>query len=188
MAEDSGTDSTGNGGAGTGSTGNGGHDGEEASPGGASQPNPEPTPSAVVGDLDHPVLLFDGVCNLCNGFVRFTVKFDAEGTFRFAPLQSPVGQELLDRHGMDTEEFDSVVLVEADGVSTHSTAALKVLRELDGPWPLLYPLVYLPKVLRDGVYDLVAKYRYRVFGKQDSCPMPEPEVRERFTERALDFD
>ena len=184
MAEEP-TDSTGNGGSGTDSTGNGGC---EASPGGASQPDPEPSPEAVVDDLDQPVLLFDGVCNLCNGFVRFTVKFDAEGTFRFAPLQSPVGQELLERHDMDTEEFDSVVLVENEGVSTHSTAALKVLRELDGPWPLLYPLVYLPKVVRDGGYNLVAKYRYRVFGKQESCPMPEPEVRERFTERALDFD
>ena len=178
MPEDSDAGSTGNGGSDSGSTGNGGESGETGEPG----------PAEVVDDLDHPVLLFDGVCNLCNGFVRFTVKFDAEGTFRFAPLQSPVGQEILDRHDMDTEEFDSVVLVEAEGVSTHSTAALKVMRELDGPWPLLYPLVYLPKVLRDGVYDLVARYRYRVFGRKESCPMPEPEVRERFTERALDFD
>lgn len=145
-------------------------------------------PAAVVDDLEAPVLLFDGVCNLCNSFVRFVVKFDAEGTFRFAPLQSPVAEELLARYDLepDDEEFDTVVLVEDGEASTKSTAALKVARRLDGPWPLVFPFIFLPERLRDGVYDLVARYRYRVFGKKDECPIPDPELRERFVERSLD--
>jgi predicted DCC family thiol-disulfide oxidoreductase YuxK len=147
-------------------------------------------PAAVVDDIDGPVLLFDGVCNLCNGFVRFVVRFDHDGVFRYAPLQSPVAQELLARHGLPTEDeaFDTVVLVEDGECYTKSTAALRVARRLDGPWPLAYPLVFLPRRLRDGVYDLVAEHRYRLFGRSESCQVPPPTVRERFTERALDTD
>ncbi|MFB6179733.1 MAG: thiol-disulfide oxidoreductase DCC family protein [Halorientalis sp.] len=144
-------------------------------------------PAAVVDDLDQPVLLFDGVCNLCNGFVRFVVRFDDDGRYRFAPLQSAVAEELLAHYGLDPDDdsFDTVVLVDDGAVYTKSTAALRVARHLDGPWPLAYPFVYLPESLRDGVYDLVARYRYRVFGRKDECPMPEPELRERFLERSL---
>jgi predicted DCC family thiol-disulfide oxidoreductase YuxK len=142
----------------------------------------------VVDGVDGPVVLFDGVCNLCNGFVRFVVRFDESGTFQFAPLQSPVGEELLRRHGHPPDEFDSVVLVEGDGAYTRSTAALRVLRRLDGPWPLLAPLLAVPPSLRDPVYDLVARYRYRLFGRTDECQVPPPAVRERFAERALDTD
>ena len=168
--------------------------------GGGSDPDPETTadqdsesaadaergdtdPAAVVDGIDRPVVLFDGVCNLCNAFVRFIVRFDAEGEFLFAPLESPVGRELLDRRGVDDPE--SVVLVTADGYATKSTAALRIARRLDGPWPLAYPLVYLPERLRDAVYDLVAARRYRLFGRTDACPVPEPEIRERFLERSL---
>lgn len=145
-------------------------------------------PAAIVDDIDGPVLLFDGVCNLCNDFVRFVVRFDHAGVFRFAPLQSAVAQELLDRHDISTdgEAFDTVVLVEAGECYTKSTAALRVARRLDGPWPLTYPLVYVPRRLRDPVYDLVANYRYRLFGRSESCQVPPPEIRERFAERALD--
>ncbi|WP_423745188.1 thiol-disulfide oxidoreductase DCC family protein (plasmid) [Haladaptatus sp. SPP-AMP-3] len=146
----------------------------------------ERDPDEIVDDLDGPVLLFDGVCNLCNAAVRFTVRFDESGTFRFAPLQSDVGRALLGRHALSTDEFDSVVLVEGDDCYTRSTAALRVCRRLDGPWPLLYPLVFLPAVLRDPVYDLIATHRYRVFGRTDECQIPDPELRERFVERALD--
>jgi len=144
-------------------------------------------PAAVVDDIDGPVLLFDGVCTLCNGFVRFVVRFDAAGTFRFAPLQSDVAEELRDRYDLQSEgeEFDTVVLVEDGEAYTKSTAALRVARRLDGPWPLAYPLVYLPERLRDGLYDFVTDYRYRVFGRKDECPMPDPELRERFLERSL---
>ncbi|MFB6161773.1 MAG: thiol-disulfide oxidoreductase DCC family protein [Haloferacaceae archaeon] len=144
--------------------------------------------AAVVDDLKAPVLLFDGVCNLCNAFVRFVVRFDESGTFRFAPLQSPVGRELLRRHGHPTDEFDSVVLVEDGETYTRSTAALRVCRRIDWPWPLLAPLLAVPSTLRDPVYDLVARYRYRLFGRTDECQVPPPEIRERFAERALDTD
>lgn len=145
-----------------------------------------PDPEAVVEDLDQPVLLYDGVCNLCNGIVRFTVRFDAAGVFRFAPLQSPVGRELLDRRGLPTDAFDSFVLVDDGEHYTKSTAALRVARRLDGPFPVLYPLIYLPRRLRDAVYDLVADYRYRAFGRTEECQIPEPEIRRRFLERSLE--
>ncbi len=143
-------------------------------------------PADTVGSPEHPVLLFDGVCNLCNAVVRFTVRFDESGTFRFAPLQSEIGRELLARFDLPTDDFDSFVLVEGDDYYTRSTAALRVCRRLDGPWPLLYPLVFVPERLRDPVYEFVAKHRYRVFGRKDECPIPGPEIRERFAERALE--
>jgi predicted DCC family thiol-disulfide oxidoreductase YuxK len=142
-------------------------------------------PAEVVDDVDRPVLLFDGVCNLCNWSVRTVVRLDRDGTVLFAPLQSDVGQEILSRVGMDPDYFDSVVLVDGDDHYTKSEAVLQVCRLLDGPVPLLYPLVYLPEGLRDGAYDLVGEYRYEVFGKQESCPVPEDDVRERFLERSL---
>ena len=142
-------------------------------------------PEEIVDDIDRPVLLFDGVCNLCNWSVRTIVRLDREGNVLFAPLQSDVGRELLSRVGMDPDYFDSVVLVDGEDHYTKSEAVLRVCRLLDGPVPLLYPLVYLPGGLRDGAYDLVGEYRYEVFGKQEECPVPEAEVRERFLERSL---
>jgi predicted DCC family thiol-disulfide oxidoreductase YuxK len=137
-------------------------------------------------DLDGPILLFDGVCNLCNAAVRFVIRFDAAARFQFAPLQSAVGQALLERHGLATADFDSVVLIEDGDYATKSTAALRVARQLDGPWPLLYPLIVLPERVRDRAYDVVADYRYRLFGRKDECPVPDPEIRERFADRRLD--
>jgi predicted DCC family thiol-disulfide oxidoreductase YuxK len=154
----------------------------------AGEPATDRDPADIVDDIDQPVLLFDGVCNLCNGFVRFVVRFDHDGTVLFAPLQSAVARELFDRHEIATEagDFDTVVLVEDGEYYTKSTAALRVARRLDGPWPLASPLLYLPERLRDGVYDLVARYRYRAFGRSEECQVPPPEIRERFAERALE--
>jgi predicted DCC family thiol-disulfide oxidoreductase YuxK len=150
------------------------------------------SPADIVDDIDRPVLLFDGVCNLCNASIRAIVRLDDEGEVLFAPLQSDVATELLDRAGMDTDYFDSVVLVErrtpgSDEWATYtkSDAILRVCRKLDGPVPLLYPLIYFPKGLRDGAYDVVADYRYRVFGKKDECPIPPERLRQRFVERSL---
>jgi predicted DCC family thiol-disulfide oxidoreductase YuxK len=142
--------------------------------------------ATIVDELDQPILLFDGVCNLCNGFVRFVVQFDDAGEFLFAPLQSDVGQELSRRHGLKTEDFDSVVLVEDGAVYTKSEAVLRVCRRLDGPWPLLSAFSVVPTGLSDRMYDLVAENRYRVFGKKDACPVPEPELRERFANRTFE--
>ena len=142
-------------------------------------------PAAVVDDIQRPVLLFDGVCNLCHASIRAIVRLDGEGEILFAPLQSGVGRELLERHGLAADYFDSVVLLEDGEAYTKSTAVLRVCRHLDGPVPLVYPLIYLPERLRDAVYDFVAEYRYRVFGKKDECSVPEEHVRERFLERSL---
>ena len=149
------------------------------------------SPAAIVDGIDRPVLLFDGVCNLCNASIRAIVRLDAEGEILFAPLQSDVATELLDRVGMDRDYFDSVVLVEGPTGTdewetyTKSDAIFRVCRKLDGPVPLVYPLVYLPKRLRDGVYDVVALHRYQVFGKQVECPVPPDHIRRRFVERSL---
>ncbi len=148
-----------------------------------------PSPAAVVDDIDQPVLLFDGVCTLCNTSIRAIVRLDGDGRILFAPLQSEVGAELLDRVGMDEEYFESLVLVEPDEegweATTKSTAVLQVCRYLDGPLPLLWPLVYVPGSVRDSLYDVVAEYRYQVFGKKDECPIPPEHIRQRFLERSL---
>lgn len=133
---------------------------------------------------DHPVLLFDGVCNLCAGSVRFVVERDPEGRFRFAPLQSAAARDLLGDHDVDPTDLDSVVLL-ADGVAYEkSDAALRVARHLEGPASLLWHARHVPRVLRDAVYDLVAAIRYDVFGRKDRCMVPTPDIEERFLARS----
>jgi predicted DCC family thiol-disulfide oxidoreductase YuxK len=141
--------------------------------------------AADVKDVDGPVVLFDGVCKLCHAGIRSIVRLDGRRRVRFAPLQSDVGRALLARHGLSTDYFDSMVLVEDGEAYTDSTAVLRICRHLDGPLPLLYPLVYLPESLRDGVYDLVADYRYRVFGRKERCSVPDERIRERFLDGSL---
>ena len=128
----------------------------------------------------HPVLLFDGVCNLCHGVVRFVLDHDRAARFRFAPLQSEVGRALLARFGLDADALDAVVLIDETGAHLRSDAALRVARRLGPPWSWLGPLAMIPRPLRDAVYDFVARHRYRWFGKRDACPLPRPEWRERF--------
>lgn len=126
------------------------------------------------------VILFDGVCNLCNGFVQFVIARDAQAYFQFASLQSPVGQELLAAHGVVIAATpESVVLVEGDRVFTHSEAVLRVLRQLPG-WRWLYVLRVLPRGLRDMAYRWVAHHRYRWFGREEACWLPTPALRTRF--------
>jgi predicted DCC family thiol-disulfide oxidoreductase YuxK len=128
----------------------------------------------------HPILLFDGVCNLCHGSVRFVLEHDPAARFRFAPLQSEVGRKLLTQHGLDPDAFDSMVLVDADGAHTKSAGMLRTARALGAPWSWAYPLIAIPERLRDAVYDWIAHNRYRWFGKKDACPIPRPEWRDRF--------
>ncbi|WP_237661949.1 thiol-disulfide oxidoreductase DCC family protein [Sutcliffiella horikoshii] len=128
----------------------------------------------------HPILLFDGVCNLCNSMVTFVIKRDQKATFKFASLQSDVGQHLLREYSLPMEEFDSFYFVDGKKIYTKSSAALKVAKELDGAWKLFYPLILIPKPLRDIVYSYVAKNRYRWFGKRNQCMLPNPEVKKRF--------
>lgn len=125
------------------------------------------------------VILFDGVCNLCNGAVTFIIDRDPDAHFRFAPLQSEVGRALLG-DAAPSEALQSIVLLEGGERYTHSDAALRVARRLRGPWPLLYGLILLPRPLRDRLYTWVAENRYRWFGKRDACRLPTPELKGRF--------
>lgn len=128
---------------------------------------------------DHPVVLFDGVCNLCASTVQFLIERD-DGLFRFAPLQSDVADELLADCGREDHDLDSVVLVEDGECYVKSDAVIRIAVLLGGVYRVLGPTAYLPRLLRDGVYDLVAASRYSVFGRRDHCLMPSEEHRGRF--------
>ena len=128
------------------------------------------------------VLLFDGVCNLCNSSVNFIIDHDPKGQFKFAALQSDFGQERLKELGFNQEEFDSLVLLSEGKVYRKSTAALRIAKKLNGLWPLLYIFIIIPPFIRHAVYDLIGKNRYRWWGKRDSCRMPTPELRQRFVD------
>ena len=130
--------------------------------------------------IDHPVILFDGVCNLCNSAVQFIIKRDKKNRFRFAALQSETGQKLLAQYGLPANELNSFILIENDKAYNRSTGALRVLKKFKGLWPLLYGFIIVPKFIRDGVYDWVGRNRYKWFGKKEECMIPTPEVRSRF--------
>jgi len=136
------------------------------------------TPESV--PTDHPVVLFDGVCNLCNGVVSFLIPRDPKGRLRFASLQSPVGQALLERHGFPTEEFDSFVLVDGDRTYTKSSAAIRIAELIGWPYRIGALGRIVPKFLRDRVYDVVASNRYDWFGRKDQCMIPDEDVSDRF--------
>lgn len=130
---------------------------------------------------DKKIILFDGVCNLCNNSVNFIIEHDKKDVFRFASLQSEIGQKLTSERGIDPEELDSIVLIEP-GVAyfKKSTAALEISKELSGGYSMLKYFSFLPEGLRDSVYDLIANNRYKWFGKKDSCMIPTPELKAKF--------
>jgi len=128
------------------------------------------------------ILLFDGICNLCNAVVRFVISKDKKGRFKFAPLQSQSGQALLRKFCLPLNDFSSFVLITDDKCFLRSTAGLMVLKELGGVWKLFYVLMIFPRPLRDFVYNLVAITRYKIFGKRDKCIVPSAEQKERFLE------
>jgi predicted DCC family thiol-disulfide oxidoreductase YuxK len=128
----------------------------------------------------HPIVLFDGVCNLCHGAVRFLLEHDKNARLRFASLQSDVGRALLAEHDLDADALDTIVFVDAAGAHVRSDAALRIVRVLGPPWSWLRVLAVLPRPLLDATYDFVARNRYRWFGKKDACPMPRPELQDRF--------
>ena len=127
-------------------------------------------------------ILFDGVCNLCNGFVQFVIRHDPQGYFHFAALQSEAGQALLRAHGAPPAPADpeSVMLLEGGRLSTHSAAVLRIAGRLGGIWRLAAVGWLLPTSWRDALYRYVARHRYRWFGRQESCLLPTPELRSRF--------
>jgi predicted DCC family thiol-disulfide oxidoreductase YuxK len=137
--------------------------------------------AAVLADLEqHPVLLFDGVCNLCHGTVRYLLERDRDARLRFAPLQSDVGRALLAHFALDPDALSNVALFDRAGAHARSEAMLRCAQLLGAPWSWSRVLRVIPRALRDAVYDFVAYRRYRWFGKKDACPIPRPEWRERF--------
>ena len=128
------------------------------------------------------IILFDGVCNLCNGSVQFIIKRDKKSSFRFAALQGETAKKLLSNSRFSTSALESILLVDGDLIYDRSTAALKIAKQLNGLWPMLYAFIIIPKPLRDAVYNYIGKNRYKWFGKQESCMMPTPETKALFLE------
>jgi predicted DCC family thiol-disulfide oxidoreductase YuxK len=126
------------------------------------------------------LILFDGVCNLCNAAVQFVITHDPKSKFSFCSLQSAQGKAILEQHGLAESYLDSFVYIAHDKVYVRSAAALHVAREMGGFWSLLYGFMIVPTFIRDWFYDLVAKYRYKLFGRRDSCVIPTPELKSRF--------
>ncbi|MEO5890720.1 MAG: thiol-disulfide oxidoreductase DCC family protein [Ferruginibacter sp.] len=125
-------------------------------------------------------ILFDGVCNLCNGAVTFVIKRDRTSMIKFAALQSDAGRRLLDQYNLPADAFNSFVFIEHGIAYTRSTAALKVCKYLTGWWPLMYGFIIVPKFIRDGIYKWIAANRYKWYGKKDQCMVPTKELRARF--------
>jgi predicted DCC family thiol-disulfide oxidoreductase YuxK len=128
------------------------------------------------------LVLFDGVCNLCNGVVQFVIAHDPHGRFQFGALQSAAARRVIERHGAPDPLPDAIVLVEDGRLYTRSTAALRIARRLTFPWPLAALFLAVPRPLRDWAYAVVAGRRYRWFGRRETCMVPTPELRARFIE------
>ncbi len=129
---------------------------------------------------NNPIILFDGVCNLCNGAVQFVIKNDKKKLFRFAALQSEIGIELSKKYNLPSDTMNTFVAIINDKSYTRSTAALEVTKMLGGILSLAYVFIIVPPLIRDSVYNWIAKNRYSWFGKQESCMIPTPELRDRF--------
>lgn len=125
---------------------------------------------------NHKIILFDGVCNLCNSAINFVIKRDKKNVFKFATLQSEYAEKL----GLDASKMDSIVLIDGENQYSKSSAALHIARQLSSGYPLLYAFIVLPKFFRDWVYDYIAKNRYKWFGKKERCMIPTPELQEKF--------
>jgi len=132
-------------------------------------------------DSDKKIILFDGVCNLCNGTVQFIIKWDKNDEFRFATLQGIIGQQMINERNIDTSKIDSIVLIEPSvAYYTKSTAALRIGQSLGGLWKMAYVIKLIPRQFRDIVYDWVARNRYGWYGKKDACMIPTPALKTKF--------
>lgn len=130
------------------------------------------------------IILFDGVCNLCNSAINFIIKRDKKGIFRYASLQSEIGEKLIANRNIDISKIDSILLIDPKIAYYHkSTAALHIAKELSGLYPILSVFLILPKFFRDWIYDIVAKNRYKWFGKKESCMIPTAELKALFIDQ-----
>lgn len=130
--------------------------------------------------IDSPVILFDGVCNLCNASVQFIINRDPKAFFKFTSLQSEAGQALLKKNKVPVKNLYSVIMIQNNRVYDRSRAALEIARKLSGLWPLFYVFIFVPPFLRNFVYDWISRNRYRWFGVRQECMMPTAEMRTRF--------
>lgn len=126
------------------------------------------------------IVLFDGYCNLCSGAVQFILKHERSPTLRFSSLQSETGNRLIGEHGIDSVTTDSIIYIEKNTAYIKSDAAIKIASHLKNPWAIISHTGFIPKVIRDFLYDVIAKNRYRLFGKKDECWLPKPDWKERF--------
>lgn len=126
------------------------------------------------------IILFDGVCNLCSVSVQFIIERDHDNIFKFASLQSNYGQEVLKKHQLPSEDFDSFILLENNQIYQRSTAALKVAKQLSWPLKAMYVFIIIPPFIRNFVYNFIAKNRYKWFGKKNECWLPTPDLKAKF--------
>lgn len=136
--------------------------------------------NTTVNTDQNPVLLFDGVCNLCDGFVQWLIKRDKQRIFRYAAIQSEAGQDLFRRFGLPTDEINTVVMVEGEQFYTHADVALRIAQLLGGAWRLTGIFYLVPRSIRNTIYNWIARNRYRWFGKKESCMIPTPELQGLF--------
>ncbi|MFZ7943293.1 MULTISPECIES: thiol-disulfide oxidoreductase DCC family protein [Bacillaceae] len=127
------------------------------------------------------IILFDGICNLCNSSVQFIIKRDPKAKFKFASLQGQSGQELLEKYGLKTN-LNSFIFIENEKIHMKSSAALRVGKQLNGAWKLVSIFFIIPPIIRDTLYNIIAKNRYKWFGKKETCLLPSPEWKNRFLE------
>lgn len=126
------------------------------------------------------IILFDGVCNLCNSSVQFVIQRDSNKVFRYAALQSDFAKNLLESLNQSAPDVESVILVDGETVYYRSNAALRIAKHLNGAWPMLSIFLIVPRFIRDAVYNFIGRNRYKWFGKQESCMIPTPELKELF--------
>jgi predicted DCC family thiol-disulfide oxidoreductase YuxK len=126
------------------------------------------------------LVLFDGVCNLCSALVQFVIRHDPAAKFRFAAIQSEIGREIFQSHGLDPADLQTFVFVADGRMFVRSDAAIEVVSRFGGAWRILRVFRFVPRVVRDSIYTIVARNRYRWFGRKEVCMVPTPEIKERF--------
>ncbi|HJY63417.1 MAG TPA: DCC1-like thiol-disulfide oxidoreductase family protein [Ignavibacteria bacterium] len=129
---------------------------------------------------NHKIILFDGVCNFCNSSVNFIIDRDKKNIFKFAALQSDIGDELQRKFSLNPKDLSSFILIEGDKYYKKTTAALRVAKDFGFPWNILYLFIMIPPCIRNISYNIIAKYRYKWFGKRETCRVPTTEEQERF--------
>ncbi|MEJ7821771.1 MAG: thiol-disulfide oxidoreductase DCC family protein [Chitinophagaceae bacterium] len=130
--------------------------------------------------MEQPIVLFDGVCNLCNGAIKFIIRHDKKKVFLFASLQSEAGKKILAQYNFPSDELNSFILIDKGKAYTRSTGALMVAKKMNGLWPVLYSYIIIPAFIRDSIYNWISTNRYKWFGKKDECMLPTAELKARF--------